>query len=88
MAEFSKLLKANPQLWTSAWLWWALAFLVIELSAVYFHNGRTMTEHAKAIFGLGDPIPGVRMSFRPWLLAAILVVIGAHFWELLGKLFK
>lgn len=84
-------LKARPELWTSAWLWWGIAFLVIELSAVWLHNGRTMTEHCKAIFGLGAPIPGIRMSLRPWLLAAIIIVIAAHMFGwlgALGRLFK
>jgi len=81
-------LKSRPEIWTSAWFWWGIAFLVIELSAVALHNGRTMTEHCKAIFGLGEPIPGVRMLFRPWLLVAIVVVITAHMFGWIERLLK
>ena len=79
-------LKAHPELWTKAWLCWGIAFLVFELLAVYLHNGRTMTAYCRAIFGLGPPIEGVSMAFKPWLLVAILVVIAAHMFGWLGRL--
>lgn len=81
-------LRSHPELWTRAWLIWAILFLVIEFTAIAFHNGRTLTAHTMAIFGLGEKIPGVRLSLHPWLLAAILVVVAAHFFGLLGRLFK
>ena len=79
-------LKANAWLWSHLWLWWGVAFLVIELLAVYLGNGRTMTAYCRAIFGLGPPIEGVDLSLRPWLLVAILVVIAAHMFGWLARL--
>lgn len=81
-------LKANPWLWSHLWLWWGVAFLAIELSAVWLGNGRTMTAYCRAIFGLGPPIDGVDLAFRPWLLVAILMVIAAHMFYLLARWFK
>jgi len=79
-------LKANSWLWNYWWLAFGLWFLVGELLAVYLHNGRTMSAYCRAIFGLGPPIEGVGLSFKPWLLVAILVVIGAHMFGWLARL--